>query len=112
MDSANTAAEAMSAVLAHEAGPELRRLRTELSACRHELRQYQEYLPDLMHKPTPPVARATDTWYAITLKARSDMPGNVDNLEVAAVLREAAQSRYVRSCPSAERRPLESLEKE
>ena len=89
-------AEAMSAVLAHEAGPELRRLRAKLAACQQELRQYQEYLPDLMHKPTPPVARATE-WYTIALKARSDMPGNVDNLEVAAILRESPHNRYVRS---------------
>ena len=97
MDSANTAAEAMSVVLAHEAEPELRRLRAELAACQQELRQYQEYMPDLMHKPTPPAARATVTWYTITLKARSEMPGNGDHLEVAAVLREPPHNRYVRS---------------
>ena len=97
MDSANTAAEAMSAELAHEAGPELRRLRAELSACQHKLRQYQECLPDLVHKPTKPVARAAVTWYTITLKARSEMPGNGDSLEVAAVLRESPHNRYVRS---------------
>ena len=49
-----------------------------------------------MHKPTP-VARATVTWYTITLKARSEMPGNGDNLEVAAILRESPHNRYVRS---------------
>ena len=97
MDSATKGAQALSAVLAHEAGPELRRLRAELAACQQELRQYQEYMPDLMHKPTPPAARATVTWYTITLKARSEMPGNGDNLEVAAVLRESPHNRYVRS---------------
>ena len=49
-----------------------------------------------MHKPTP-VARATVAWYTITLKARSEMPGNGDNLEVAAILREPPHNRYVRS---------------
>ena len=49
-----------------------------------------------MHKPTP-VARATVTWYTITLKARSEMPGNGDNLEVAAIRRESPHNRCVRS---------------
>ena len=91
------AAEALSAVVAHEAGPQLQRLRAELAACQQELRQYQEYLPNLMREPTPPVASATNTWYTITLKARSEMPGNADNFEVATILREPPQDRYVRS---------------
>ena len=44
----------------------------ELAACQQELWQYQEYMPDPMHKPTP-VARAILAWYTITLKARSEM---------------------------------------
>ena len=53
-----------------------------------------------------------DDWAAQDLLVRFDRPvvifGNVDNLEVATVLRESPQSRYVRNCPSAERRPLKA----
>ena len=43
------------------------------------------------------MARATDTWYTITLKARSEMASSNDDLEVAAILRGSPQDGYVRS---------------
>ena len=67
-----------------DADAELRRLRVELAACRQELNQYRERLPDMITRQ-------------ITLKGRSELSSNVDNQKVASALGSETFCAYVRS---------------
>ena len=78
------ATAALSAVVEHEGDAELRRIRTELASCHAELTKYREMLPDFV--PTAPPSLHSNLCCTITLKARSEFPGNCDNLKVASIL--------------------------